>query len=199
MDSIKILIDRYGLQDPVREERGLFTSQTIQALYEEQTEIGKRSLEDALGVGATVEEISIMHLGEQIDNTDRVDMIVAYEGLLTGSQKHLISFVSTMGTHGYEYTPHFLSPEEYDQIISGSLIPIPAPRPTQSPNTTSSIADLTPTTKNFTETKICPNCGSDLYLIDIDGELWWSCENMICGYTEKVTEEKILSKYGYST
>ncbi|MFC1787220.1 DUF2202 domain-containing protein [Halobacteriota archaeon] len=39
---------------------------------------------------------------------------------MTGSQKHLRSFVSSMGTHDYEYTPHFLSPKEYDQIISGS-------------------------------------------------------------------------------
>ncbi|NYT00852.1 MAG: DUF2202 domain-containing protein [Methanocellales archaeon] len=120
MDSIKILIDRYSLQDPVQEERGLFTNQTIQALYDQQTEIGKRSLEDALGAGATVEEVSILHLEEHIGHTDREDIIVAYEGLLTGSQKHMRSFVSSMDTHGYEYTPHFLSQEEYDQIVSGS-------------------------------------------------------------------------------
>jgi hypothetical protein len=120
MDSMKILIDRYGLQDPVREERGLFTNQTLQALYDEQTEIGKRSLKDALGAGATVEEINILDLEEQIDNTDREDILVIYEGLLTGSKKHLRSFVSTMDTHGFEYTPHFLSQEEYDQIVIGS-------------------------------------------------------------------------------
>ncbi len=120
MDAIKILIDRYGLQDPVQEERGSFTNQTIRALYDELTEIGKRSLEDAMGAGANVEEISILHLEEQIDNTDREDMIVAYEGLLTGSRKHLRSYVRSMGTHGYEYTPRFLSQEKYDQIVSGS-------------------------------------------------------------------------------
>lgn len=120
MDAIKILIDRYDLQDPVQEEHGLFTNPTILALYDELTEIGKRSLEDAMGAGANVEEISIMHLEEQIDNTDRKDMIVAYGGLLAGSRKHLRSYISSMGTYGYKYTPRFLSQEKYDQIVSFS-------------------------------------------------------------------------------
>lgn len=120
MDAMKILIDRYDLQDPVQEGQGVFTNQALQALYAEQTEIGKRSLEDALNVGATVEEINILDLEDQIDNTDRADILVVYEGLLTGSIKHLRSFVSSMETHGFEYTPHFLSREEYDRIISGS-------------------------------------------------------------------------------
>ncbi|NYT00366.1 MAG: hypothetical protein GKB99_01380 [Methanocellales archaeon] len=71
---------------------------------------------------------------------------------------------------------------------------IPTPRPPLEPTPTSKT-----TTKDFTETKLCPKCkNNDMFLEDKNGVLWWVCsEPAYCGYTEKVTEEEILRKYGY--
>jgi ssDNA-binding Zn-finger/Zn-ribbon topoisomerase 1 len=79
--------------------------------------------------------------------------------------------------------------------------------PETTPTTTSTLrpsAEPTPTSrsanKKFTEAKQCPKCSNYMYLEDKDGVLWWVCsEPAYCGYTEKVTEEEILRKYGYST
>lgn len=65
-------------------------------------------------------------------------------------------------------------------------------KPKISPTSTS-----TPKTKEFTESKRCPQCfvPTAMHLIDFNGTLWWACD--ACGYFEKVSEQEILRKYGY--
>ncbi len=98
--------------------------------------------------------------------------------------------IATMGFSGCVSTPE------------PTPIPKPAPTPTPKPPA----AEPTPTskqeTKRFfdvgTELKQCPWCGFKMSLQDAYGVLWWVCPNEDCGYTEKVTEEEILRKYGYT-
>jgi len=120
-DSVKFLIDRYGLNDPSVNEVGKFTNKALQALYDSLLEKGNNSLEDALVVGATVEEVDIIDLKETISNTDKADIKTVYENLMKGSRNHLRSFVSNMKGRGYSYTPQYLSQEEYDQIVNSQI------------------------------------------------------------------------------
>lgn len=126
MEAVKILIDRYGLQDPALTEVGVFTDQTLQSLYDrlydQLVAQGSQSSVEALKVGATIEEIDILDLEELIAQTDKGDIILVYENLLKGSRNHLRSFVSTLQRQsGETYQPQFLSPDAYQAIIGAPI------------------------------------------------------------------------------
>ncbi|NPV49646.1 MAG: DUF2202 domain-containing protein [Candidatus Methanofastidiosum sp.] len=120
-DSVKFLIDRYGLNDPSVNEVGKFTNNDLQALYDSLIEKGSNSLEDALVVGATVEEVDIIDLKEAISHTDKADIKTVYENLMKGSRNHLRSFVSNMKSRGYSYIPQYLAQEEFDEIVNSQI------------------------------------------------------------------------------
>ncbi len=120
MDMVKVLIDRYGLEDPAK-ERGVFTNPELQALYDELIERGSRSLEEALKVGALIEEVDIKDLKEWLSKVDNADIIQVYENLMRGSRNHLRAFTSVLRQYGVTYQPQVLSMEEYTSIISGEM------------------------------------------------------------------------------
>ena len=78
-------------------------------------------MEDALVVGATVEEVDIIDLKEAISNTDKADIKTVYENLMKGSRNHLRSFVSNMKSRGYSYSPQYLNQEEFDEIVNSQI------------------------------------------------------------------------------
>ena len=75
--------------------------------------------------------------------------------------------------------------------------PTPAHTPAPKPPAAEPTPTSTPTTKEFTESKPCPNCAGDMRLEDVIGVLWWVCEEEECRYMERVSEPEILRKYGY--
>jgi len=119
--SVKGLLDHYGLQDPSAGlAEGQFNDPELQALYDQLTQQGSQSLEDALMVGAAIEEIDILDLQERIDTTDELDILQVYGNLLAGSENHLRAFVSQLENRtGAVYQPQYLSAETYAQIIAG--------------------------------------------------------------------------------
>jgi hypothetical protein len=99
---------------------GQFADQDLQALYDQLIHLGSQSLEDALMVGAAIEEIDILDLQERIGSTDELEILQVYENLLAGSENHLRAFVSQLESRsGIQYQPQYLSPEVYEQIIAG--------------------------------------------------------------------------------
>lgn len=68
----------------------------MQALYEELIAIGSESLQNALIVGANIEEIDIIDLDEAIAATDNLDSQKIYESLRKGSENHLRAFVKNL-------------------------------------------------------------------------------------------------------
>lgn len=118
MYAVKLLISRYNLEDPAPSGVGKFSNPTLQELYYQLVELGSKSLEDALKVGAMIEEIDIVDLKKHINETDNQDIILVYENLMKGSRNHLRAFVSQLESRGIEYAPQYLSPEEYQAIIS---------------------------------------------------------------------------------
>ena len=119
MDALKTLIDRYDLDDPAEgKDVGEFTNQALQELYNQLVEEGRQSLENALKVGAAVEEIDILDLQQHIAQTDRGDIQLVYENLMKGSRNHLRAFVSVIERQGWTYQPQYLSQEAFDEIIN---------------------------------------------------------------------------------
>jgi hypothetical protein len=122
MNAIKLLIDKYGLVDPVTDPTaGAFTNPQMLALYNQFTAQGALSLIDALKVGATIEDLDIKDLQELIAQTDNADIALVYENLLQGSRSHLRAFAYRLSLLGVTYEAQYITPEELEDIITSPM------------------------------------------------------------------------------
>lgn len=120
MNAVKTLIDRYNLNDPVKDNTvGKFTNLEFTKLYNSLVEKGKKSLTEALTVGALIEDLDIKDLTEAISRANKSDIKIVYNNLLNGSKNHLRSFVSQLQKYGQTYIPTYISQEEFKEILSG--------------------------------------------------------------------------------
>ncbi|NJE12238.1 DUF2202 domain-containing protein [Thermococcus sp. LS2] len=121
MDAVLTLLEKYGIEDPAVDEVGVFTNPELQALYDQLIAMGSQSVEDALNVGALIEETDIKDLEEWITKTDNADIIQVYENLMAGSENHLRAFTSVLQNYGVTYEPQVISEDEYNEIISSPM------------------------------------------------------------------------------
>ena len=119
-DSIKLLIDKYELDDPIKNDTpGTFVNEDLQNLYNSLTAKGDSSLVDALLVGALIEEVDIIDIQKEIDDhVDNEDIAIVYDNLLNGSYNHLRAFVRNLSRQGILYEPVLLSEEKYNGIVN---------------------------------------------------------------------------------
>ena len=103
MDAIERLITRYGLVDPVVDDTvGIFTDPYFAGLYDELVEIGEISLEEALNVGVSIEELDIADLDLALQETSMRSVRRVFQNLRNGSYKHLDAFQRTIESGGTE-------------------------------------------------------------------------------------------------
>ncbi|MCA9355311.1 DUF2202 domain-containing protein [Candidatus Kaiserbacteria bacterium] len=120
-DSIKTLIDRYGLADPVTDDTvGVFSLAEMQELYDDLVAKGSKSTSDALSVGALIEDLDIYDLDVAMAGTDESDIKTVYANLQKGSRNHMRAFVRNIERQGGAYVPEYISEEDYQSIISSS-------------------------------------------------------------------------------
>ncbi|WP_456368238.1 DUF2202 domain-containing protein, partial [Thermococcus sp.] len=81
---------------------------------------GSQSTEDALKVGALIEETDIEDLEKWISETDNEDIKQVYSNLMAGSENHLRAFVSQLEAMGVTYTAQVLPQEQVDEILSSA-------------------------------------------------------------------------------
>lgn len=119
MDSVKMLLNNMNIEDPISDDTvGVFKNQDLQKLYKQLTDEGSKSPEDALKVGALIEELDIYDLERyKLDVTDQ-NIIMVYDNLISGSKNHLIAFNSQLSSRGIKYEPKYLTKTEFDKIIS---------------------------------------------------------------------------------
>lgn len=120
MDAIKRMMDKYGVKDPALADEGVFSAPELQQLYTDLVAQGSQSPEDALTVGATIEDLDIYDLDLAIAETDNLDLAQVYTNLRKGSENHLRAFVGTLENYGLSYTPQYISQDEFDQILAAS-------------------------------------------------------------------------------
>ncbi|PKP34755.1 MAG: hypothetical protein CVU00_05550 [Bacteroidetes bacterium HGW-Bacteroidetes-17] len=121
-EAVKSLLIRYELTDPaVNHEMGLFNNSTIQELYNTLMNKARLSGVDALTVGATIEDVDIFDLKNLLTNgVDNADITYVFQNLLKGSENHMRAFVKVLGMQGSEYTPQYITQDEFDLILSSS-------------------------------------------------------------------------------
>lgn len=120
MDSMLVLLERYGLEDPVGDAgRGVFENPELAALYDELLADGSVSLAEALHGAAAVEEIDILDLQESLENSDKVDITLAYQNLLDGSVNHLRAYSSLWERQtGESYTTQAMDAGQFTELMS---------------------------------------------------------------------------------
>ncbi len=108
MNAVKSLINYYKLKDPVIDDRiGKFSNPKFTELFNTLVERGKKSVVEALKVGAFIEDLDIRDLQEAIKRTNKSDIIMVYSNLLKGSQNHLNAFLKVLQRYGETYTPTY--------------------------------------------------------------------------------------------
>jgi hypothetical protein len=118
MDAIKARLDKYRLADPALANLGEFANADLQAMYDSLSERGALSLEQALRVGALIEEVDILDLQAAIEHATHSDLKLVYQNLMEGSKNHLRAFVARLAALGIAYTPVELDTESYELIIN---------------------------------------------------------------------------------
>ena len=122
MDSMAILVNTYGLTDPVQDSRvGAFTNPDLATLFTTLTVRGQVSQLEALRVGAFIEEVDMRDIQAAIDNSDHADINQTYENLLRGSRNHLRAFVRTIENLGVVYEAQVLPQSEVDAIVDSPI------------------------------------------------------------------------------
>lgn len=117
MDTMKKMLDKYKLPDPVLPTVGSFSDPALQSLYNTLLASGSKTLIDGLKVGATIEEVDMVDLQKAIDGTTHTDLKTAYQNLMEGSKSHLRAFVGELSKQGVTYTPQYISQELFNAII----------------------------------------------------------------------------------
>lgn len=119
MDRIATLLDTYDISDPtVGKGLGEYENSELTQLYLDLTARIDLSLEDALAVGATVEDLDINDLDDVMQRTNKQDILSVYSSLQCGSRNHLRAYTSQLKSLGGTYTQQFLSAEEFENILS---------------------------------------------------------------------------------
>lgn len=120
MNAIKILLDRYEIEDPVAEDvRGKFNNEELQDLYNQLISRGIESEIEALKIGCAIEEIDILDLQKELDeNVESPDVKFVYTNLKRASGYHLRAFVRNLEVRGVAYEPQYLDSNTYDDIVN---------------------------------------------------------------------------------
>lgn len=118
MDTMKTLLGLYAIEDPVRDDSvGTFSNPDLAVLYTQLVESGKASLNDALIVGATIEDLDIYDLERLMEGTAEENILRVYANLQKGSRNHLRAFVRQLEARGGSYEPQYISTLAYREII----------------------------------------------------------------------------------
>ena len=120
MDAVKNLLEKYGIEDPADPDvPGEFKNDEFQGLYDDLVFTGSGSKEQALLVGATIEDMDIYDIQVMLENTDNPDLENVYQNLMKGSRNHLRSFTTLLlDLFGVTYENQFISNEDLEAIIT---------------------------------------------------------------------------------
>lgn len=120
MDKVLTLLEKYNLKDPVSSERGVFTNQTLQKLYNDLIALSGSSLIEALKVGATIEDLDIRDIGLNEDRTTISDIEDVYRKLKCASTNHMRGFNAKIIENGTTYAPQYITIDYFNTIINST-------------------------------------------------------------------------------
>ncbi|MCG8699219.1 MAG: DUF2202 domain-containing protein [Bacteroidales bacterium] len=114
------LIKRYKLGSTDIGAPGEFENEIFTNLYQQLVAQGNQSIQEAMKVGALIEELDIKDLQDELKLTDNTTITRVFNNLLNGSKNHLRAFDRQLKRMGVVYVPIYITQEEYDSIINGN-------------------------------------------------------------------------------
>jgi hypothetical protein len=109
------LLNTYGIADPAANNpEGVFVNQDLQKLYNLFIATIDSSLNHAIYIGATIEDMDLKDIQRLNSHTTKADILRVYANLTCGSRNHIRSFVSQLAT---TYTAQFITQEELKAIL----------------------------------------------------------------------------------
>ena len=123
MKHVKALLDNFGIDNPVSgkyEAAGSFMDAGLEKMFNDMISVGSISVTEALKESAKFEEMDIRDLNAFVESTENTSIESTLNMLINASGNHLRAFVKNLKTRGIEYTPQYLSQEEFNGIISSS-------------------------------------------------------------------------------
>ena len=112
------MIKKYDINFEPKTERGKYNDPEMEKLYLELVEQGKKSLVDALKVGALIEDMDIYDLNNAIKQTDNQDLTIVFTNIRTGSYHHIKAFTNWLKRYNITYQPKYISEQELNDILS---------------------------------------------------------------------------------
>ena len=118
-DTLLLLIERYGLQDPAAaKSEGQFSTDRWQGLYTEFTKAGSESELSALQAGLRLEELGVQHLQTMLAQTGKDDLRLVYAAILRGAALNLRDLaVAFRRMTGETYDPQHINASELREIL----------------------------------------------------------------------------------
>jgi hypothetical protein len=118
-DALKVLLDRYELNDPAADNTvGVFTDSSLRTLYEGLLAQGQVSPAAALQAGATIEDLDIRDLDQALAAIDNDDLRIVYQNLQRGSRNHIRAFVIRLEALGETYEAQYISAAALTEILA---------------------------------------------------------------------------------
>ncbi len=122
MNAVRVMFQKYGLTDPVMDDGvGVFTDPEMAALFQDLAQRGRLSLQEALTVGALIEDLDIYDLKIFLKRSDNQDVRVLFQNLQKGSRNHIRAFIRQMERFQLQYRARYLTPEELKEILDSPL------------------------------------------------------------------------------
>jgi len=119
MDLVLWLVNRYGIVDPIPGEiEGVFEEPAFGILYQFCLSYGSQSIENAMFLGAAIEDLDLFDLQNDLAQSDNSDIDTVYQNLAKGSRNHLRSFSAQLDALSVPYSAIFLSQAEIDAITT---------------------------------------------------------------------------------
>ncbi|MBN2801269.1 MAG: DUF2202 domain-containing protein [Deltaproteobacteria bacterium] len=119
MDQVLERLTALGIEDPVVDDSvGAFVNEELGALYQSLVAQGSASADEALIVGATIEDLDIRDLEAMLGRSDDLETNAVYETLWCGSRNHMRAFYGQLSNRGVSYSAQFISEEELQSIVS---------------------------------------------------------------------------------
>jgi hypothetical protein len=111
MDLIKMMLDRYGIKDPLISDKvGDFPSATFSSLFQTLALFGINSKVHAELVGAFIEDLDIYDLNQAIKATNNRDINTVWQNLNRGSRNHMRAFYGLLKAQNILY-PGIILPQ----------------------------------------------------------------------------------------
>jgi hypothetical protein len=96
MDSVKTLVTRYNLADPVLSQAGIYTNKEIQQMYDSFLDEINTSPKAALEAAVAVEKQDIADLSDALSHTKVRDITRVFTNLKQGSANHERAFSTVL-------------------------------------------------------------------------------------------------------